>query len=258
MEAIHEGSLALPTMEIVQRQSAILEVDFVGGAAILIDKPKEWTSFDVVAKVRNTLGKRYGVKRFKVGHAGTLDPLATGLLILCTGKGTKKIEGFQMQEKAYLATIKLGAITKTYDAEAEEEEQVDATHIPQKEVEIAMQNFVGTIDQYPPIYSAIKVKGKALYKYARKGEAVEIKSRSVTIHSFHLEEFNYPYITASISCSKGTYIRSLAHDLGKTLGCGAYLSDLVRTGIGTYSLEDALSLPVLIQQLTDESQSNNR
>ena len=245
-------------MEIVQRESTVLDVDFAAGAAILIDKPKEWTSFDVVAKVRNTLGRKYGVKRFKVGHAGTLDPLATGLLILCTGKGTKQIDSFQVQEKEYLATIKLGASTKTYDAEVEEENLVDASHLQQDDIELAIQQFRGTIDQYPPIYSAIKVKGKALYKYARKGQTVEIKSRSVTIYSFQIEEYNYPYIKASISCSKGTYIRSLAHDLGKSLGCGGYLSDLVRTGIGAYSLSDALSLPALIEQLTDESHSNNR
>ena len=169
-----------------------------------------------------------------------------------------RIESFQLQEKEYLATIKLGATTKTYDAEADEENLVDASHLQQSEIESAVQQFRGTIDQYPPIYSAIKVKGKALYKYARKGQSVEIKSRSVTINSFQIEEYKYPYITASISCSKGTYVRSLAHDLGKVLGCGGYLSDLVRTGIGTYSLSDALSLPVLIEQLTDESHSNNR
>jgi tRNA pseudouridine55 synthase len=245
-------------MQIITSATDINQVDFPSGAAILIDKPKEWTSFDVVAKVRNTLGKRLGIRRFKVGHAGTLDPLATGLLIVCTGKGTKKIEGFQSLEKGYLATIKLGAMTKTYDSEAEEENVVDASHITKDEVEQVMQQFIGPINQIPPIYSAIKVKGKALYKYARRGETVELKPRPVTIHNITIEEYNSPYIKAIVECSKGTYIRSLAHDIGKALGCGGYLSDLVRTSIGIHSLTDAVSLPVLIQQLTDESPSENR
>ncbi len=245
-------------MQIITSHTDISQIDFPAGAAILIDKPKEWTSFDVVAKVRNTLGKRLGIRKFKVGHAGTLDPLATGLLIVCTGKGTKKIESFQSLEKGYMATIKLGAVTKTYDAEAEEEDVVNASHVTQEEIEHAIQRFIGPINQLPPIYSAIKVKGKALYKYARKGETVELKPRPVTIHDMTIDEYAYPYIKATVTCSKGTYIRSLAHDLGQALGCGGYLSDLIRTSIGVHSLTDAVSLPVLIQQLTDESASEDR
>jgi len=245
-------------MQIIKTDTDINQVDFPSGAAILIDKPKEWTSFDVVAKIRNTLGRRLGVRRIKVGHAGTLDPLATGLLIVCTGKGTKKIEGFQSLEKGYAATIKLGAVTKTYDAEAEEENKIDCSHITKEDIEREMQQFIGPINQLPPIYSAIKVKGKALYKYARKGETVELKPRPVTIHNITIQAYTYPYIKVNVDCSKGTYIRSLAYDLGEALGCGGYLSDLVRTNIGIYSLKDAVSLPVFIQQLTDESPSETR
>lgn len=240
-------------MEIVNSISSINSVDFLAGAAILIDKPREWTSFDVVAKVRNTLCKRYGVRKFKVGHAGTLDPLATGLLIVCTGKGTKQIESFQSLEKGYDARIKLGAVTKTYDAEADEEEIVDCAHITTENLQESMQKFMGDIQQIPPIYSAIKVKGKALYKYARRGETVELKARPVTIMEFNLSNFANPFVDTHVQCSKGTYIRSLAHDLGQDLECGAYLSDLRRTAIGEYSITDALSLPTLIDKLTDES-----
>lgn len=228
-------------------------LDFAAGAALLVDKPKDWTSFDVVAKIRNRLSRKLGVKRLKVGHAGTLDPLATGLLIICTGKATKQIESFQGLFKEYTGTIKLGATTKTYDAEGEEENITDCSLINEEKILNSIQQLTGIIQQRPPIFSALKVKGKALYKYARKGEEVEIKTREVTIHEFKVIRYDTPFITVHIRCSKGTYIRSLAHDLGQALGCGAYLADLRRTAIGEHSVAGALSIEEIISQLSDES-----
>lgn len=228
-------------------------LDFAAGTALLIDKPRDWTSFDVVAKIRNRLSRKLGVRRLKVGHAGTLDPLATGLLIICTGKATKQIESFQGLYKEYTGTIKLGATTKTYDAEGEEENIQDCTSIDEHEIRNAIQKFTGVIHQRPPIFSALKVKGKALYKYARKGEEVEIKTREVTIHEFNMMSYESPFIKVHVNCSKGTYIRSLAHDLGQELACGAYLSELRRTAIGEHSVLTALSVEEIISHLSDES-----
>ncbi len=243
------------TCPIITKDTALHDLDYLAGVGVLIDKPKDWTSFDVVAKLRNTTGKYLGVRKLKVGHAGTLDPLATGLLILCIGKATKQIEAFQGLPKSYLADMKLGAHTKTYDAEAEEEDVQAVDHLTQDDIEKEIATFRGEISQTPPIYSAIKVKGKALYKYARKGEEVVIKSRTVTIHDYTLKSCELPQIQCEIDCSKGTYIRSLAHDLGQQLGVGAYLSDLRRTAIGPYSVDDALSLPLFIEKLLDEELS---
>ena len=240
------------TCPIITKNSSLGDQDYLAGVAVLIDKPKNWTSFDVVAKLRNTVGKKLGIKKLKVGHAGTLDPLATGLLILCIGKATKQIEAFQGLPKCYLADMKLGAHTKTYDAEAQEEDIQAVDHITESIIENQIATFRGEILQTPPIYSAIKVKGKALYKYARKGEEVAIKSRTVVIHDYTLKSYNAPQMQCEISCSKGTYIRSLAHDLGQQLGVGAYLSDLRRTAIGAYSIDDALFLPSFIERLLDE------
>ena len=241
------------TCPIIDKLTFSPSVDFLGGAALLVDKPKDWTSFDVVAKLRNRIGKHLGVRKLKVGHAGTLDPLATGLLIICTGKATKQIEGFQGLYKQYTGTIKLGATTKTYDAEGEEENKCDCSAITEDQVKSAIQAFTGLITQRPPIFSALKVKGKALYKYARKGETVEIKTREVTVHEYTVLSFTNPFIEVQIKCSKGTYIRSLAHDLGQSLGCGAYLADLRRTAIGEHSVNEALSIEEIISQLSDES-----
>lgn len=242
-----------PNCPVIDTSNFTTDLDYLAGVAMLIDKPKDWTSFDVVAKLRNTIGKYLSVRKLKVGHAGTLDPLATGLLIVCVGKATKQIEGFQGLFKEYDARIKLGASTNTYDAEGEETDIKDASHIMMEDLELAVERFRGLISQKPPIYSAIKVKGKALYKYARRGETVEIKSREVTIHEYELLQFENPIIDARINCSKGTYIRSLAHDLGQTLGVGGYLADLRRTAIGQYSVANALSLPDIIQAFSDES-----
>jgi tRNA pseudouridine55 synthase len=210
-------------------------MDFLAGQVILFDKAKDWTSFDVVRKVRNT------IKIKKVGHAGTLDPLATGLLIICTGKATKQIEGIQGQEKEYVVDFKLGAVTASYDAELPEEEPKDASHISEDDIKEAMSHFTGDVVQVPPQYSAVKINGQPAYKAARKGKRVEIKPRTI-----HIYEFTYlglgegPYVhKALVRCSKGTYIRTLVHDLGQRLGVGAYIRELRRTRIGNYKVEDA-------------------
>lgn len=209
-------------------------MDFLAGQTLLFNKPKGWTSFDVVRKVRNLIRIK------KVGHAGTLDPLATGLLILCTGKHTKLIEGIQGQEKEYEVIFKLGATTPSYDAELPEENLLDASHITQAAVSEALPTFTGDIQQIPPIYSAVKVDGKRAYKSARKGLDVKLRPRFVTVYEFVLTDWGGPeYVTARIRCSKGTYIRSLVHDLGQVLGVGGYILELKRTRIGDNLLQDA-------------------
>lgn len=224
-------------------------MDFLAGQTLLFDKPKGWTSFDVVKKVRGTIRIK------KVGHAGTLDPLATGLLILCTGKHTKLIQGIQDAEKEYIATFKLGATTPSYDAEFPEENITDASHITREQVVEAMKAFVGPIEQVPPIFSAIKVDGQRAYKAARKGEALTLKSRRVHIYQFDLldQETTPGEYVVLIRCSKGTYIRSLAHDLGQSLGVGAYLSDLQRTRIGSYELKDAWQVEDFVTQIKNKA-----
>lgn len=209
-------------------------MNFLDGQTLLFNKPPGWTSFDVVKKVRNIIRVR------KVGHAGTLDPLATGLLILCTGKHTKLIETIQGQEKEYEVVFKLGATTASYDAEYPEENLIVATHITPERVIAALPAFVGEIEQTPPAFSAVKVAGKRAYESARKGEQVELKARKITIYEFSLMEWESPaHIKARVRCSKGTYIRSLVHDLGQALGVGAYMTGLVRTRTGDYKLADA-------------------
>ena len=220
--------------------------DFLTGQVLLINKPLGWTSFDVVNKIRYALRNYTGNKKIKVGHAGTLDPLATGLLIICTGKFTKRIDEYQGMPKSYRATIKLGAETPSYDAETQPSQTYDISHLNIEDVTTAMQNFVGELDQYPPIYSAIKQDGKKLYELARKGEEVELRARKVLVTKFELVENKWPEIVADIDCSKGTYIRSLAHDLGKALNAGGYLTGLVRTSIGEFNLREAQELDAFI------------
>lgn len=212
------------------------------GALFLVDKPLDWTSFDVVNKLRFALRKATGNKKIKVGHAGTLDPLATGLLLICCGKYTKQIDNLQAMTKEYTGTIKLGAVTPSFDAETEELNHQPFEHIQEEEIKKAAEQFLGEIEQVPPIYSAIKVEGKALYELARKGQEVEIKSRKIQILEFEITSVNLPYVDFRVTCSKGTYIRSLANDLGQTLGCGGYLTALRRTKIGVYCIEDAWNL----------------
>ncbi len=209
-------------------------MDFLEGQTLLFNKPKSWTSFDLVKKVRNT------VKIKKVGHAGTLDPLATGLLILCTGKHTKRITAIQDQEKEYVVTFKLGAVTASFDMEEEETDFKDASHITIDTLKENMSTFEGDIEQIPPAFSAVKVNGKRAYISARKGKEIILPPRKVSIYEFSLQEFSSTEaITALVRCSKGTYIRSLVHDLGQELGVGAYIRELCRTRIGEYSLTDA-------------------
>lgn len=209
---------------------------FESGQVLLIDKPLDWTSFDVVRKVRNL------IKIKKVGHAGTLDPLATGLLIVCTGKFTKKINEYMAKEKEYTGTITLGASTPTYDLESEPVEQKPFGHLTEEEIKKATNDFTGAIMQVPPIHSAIKINGKRVYELARKGKDVELEPRPVTIHAFEITSVNLPEVNFRIVCSTGTYIRSIANDFGKALGVGGYLSKLCRTRIGEFKLEDAMSM----------------
>ena len=215
---------------------------FLSGQIILIDKPLNWTSFQVVNKVRWLIKKNIGVKKIKVGHAGTLDPLATGLLILCCGKMTKEIEGFQGQEKTYSGTLELGATTPSYDLETEIDKTYPTEHINPALIEATKTQFMGEIDQYPPVFSALKKEGKRLYEYARKGEQVEIPSRKVKVSNFSIDTSALPQLSFEVSCSKGTYIRSLANDFGQALKSGAYLSSLCRERIGDFHLKSAMSM----------------
>lgn len=215
--------------------------DFQKGELILIDKPYTWTSFDVVKSVKGQARRITGIKRIKVGHAGTLDPLATGLLLICTGKKTKEIEGFQAQEKEYTGTIYLGATTPCFDLEQEVDKRFDISEITEEQVRNTTSQFLGEIEQIPPIFSAIKIDGKRAYEYARNNEEVKIKSKKISIYEFELTRIELPEIDFRIRCSKGTYIRSIARDFGLALNNGAYLTALRRTKIGDYSVEDAMT-----------------
>lgn len=225
-----------------------MSFSFEEGETLLFDKPLGWSSFDLVRKVRNIIRVK------KVGHAGTLDPLATGLMILCTGKHTKTIDGIQGQEKTYKVTFCLGATTPSYDAEFPPENIQDTAHITQAMVEAEMQHFVGEISQIPPQFSAVQVGGKRAYDLARKGETVELKARIVHVYQFELTEYQSPaHIVAIVKCSKGTYIRSLVHDLGQRLGVGAYMTGLVRTEIGNYQLQHAWTIEAFEKTVKGES-----
>lgn len=214
--------------------------DFLEGQIILLDKPLDWTSFQAVNKLKYKLKNEFNLpKKFKIGHAGTLDPRATGLLIVCTGKFTKKIQEIQDAPKEYLTEIKIGVQTESYDTEKPEILQQDYSHISEEFIKETLEQFVGEIDQKPPVFSAIKIYGNRAYDLARKGEEVEMKSRKTTIHYLKDIEIDLPFVRFAVGCSKGTYIRSLAHDIGQELGVGAYLTNLRRTKIGDYSVEDA-------------------
>jgi tRNA pseudouridine55 synthase len=223
--------------------------DYQNGQFLLIDKPLNWTSFQVVNKLRWEIRQRYSIKKIKVGHAGTLDPLATGLLILCTGKFTKKIETYQAQEKEYTGTITVGGTTPSYDLETEINEIFPIDHITETFIKETTEQFLGEIDQKPPIFSALKKDGRKLYEIARAGETVEIKTRKITISEFEITNVNLPHIDFRVVCSKGTYIRSLAYDFGKALNSGGHLSALRRTKIGNYSVEDSESIGGFIERL---------
>ena len=230
-------------MKLLLNPELTKQENFLAGQVILIDKPLEWTSFDVVKKVRGSIRIK------KVGHAGTLDPLASGLLILCTGKKTKSIEEFMGQEKEYTGTFTLGQTTPTYDLESEPEGKTDISFLTEDKIKSATQSFIGTIDQIPPIHSAIKVGGKRVYQLARKGEDVKLEPRKVQILEFDITEISLPNIKFRVVCSKGTYIRSLANDFGQLLGTGAYLSSLRRTRIGEFSVNDAYQLHTLVEMI---------
>lgn len=214
---------------------------FLEGQILLIDKPLTWSSFQAVNKIKYTLIKNLDLpKRFKIGHAGTLDPLATGLLIICTGKFTKRLSELQGQIKEYIGTITVGATTPSYDLETEINETFPTTHITAELIEQTKKQFIGTIEQFPPIFSAIKKDGKRLYEHARKGEEIEIQSRKIEISEFKITRIELPEIDFRVVCSKGTYIRSLAYDFGKALKSGAHLTALRRTKIGDFSVDNAV------------------
>ncbi len=225
------------------------DYDFLAGATLLVDKPRGWTSFDVVSKLRGRLRKLLGVRKIKVGHSGTLDPLATGLLIICTGKATKTLSGLQNLDKEYTGLITLGASTPSYDAETEVEEEFPVDHITEADLERVRLAFTGPQSQVPPMFSAIKVDGQPLYKKARKGEKMAIEPRQVIIHELEWLSVDLPEVRFRVRCSKGTYIRSLAHDIGKALESGGYLSELRRTKIGPYRIEEAWTLDELLAQI---------
>ena len=216
---------------------------------LLIDKPLKWTSFQVVNKLRWHIRQACDLKKIKVGHAGTLDPLATGLLIICTGKMTKQINTFQEQIKTYTGTLELGSTTPSYDLETEIDHRFTTDHITNNIIYETINEFRGEIDQFPPVFSALKKEGKRLYEFARAGENVEIKSRKVTIHNFEVLDIKNKAVDFCVTCSKGTYIRSLAHDFGKALKSGAHLTALRRTKIGSYSVENAASIEDFILTL---------
>jgi len=210
--------------------------EFQSGQVLLVDKPLDWTSFQVVNKVRWNIRKDHKVKKIKVGHAGTLDPLATGLLIICTGKKTKEIDSFQGQEKEYTGTFVLGATTPSFDLETEIDQTFPVNHITKENLQNTVEQLTGEITQYPPIFSAVKIDGKRAYESARKGEEVKTNPRIVTISKFEIDSSNFPAISFTIVCSKGTYIRTIAADFGKLLNNGAHLSSLRRERIGDFKV----------------------
>ena len=223
--------------------------DFLNGQILLIDKPIEWSSFQAVNALKWAIRKKFSLKKIKIGHAGTLDPLATGLLIICTGKFTKKIPELQGQVKEYTGTFTLGATTPSYDLETEVNGNFPIDHITDASIKDATTQFLGEIDQVPPIFSALKKDGKRLYELAREGKEVEIKSRKIEISEFEITRIDLPEVDFRVVCSKGTYIRSLAHDFGKALGSGAYLSELRRTKIGDFNVNNATSPNVFKENL---------
>ena len=226
-----------------------MENKFVEGEIILIDKPLTWTSFNVVKKINNLIKKRYNLDKLKVGHAGTLDPLATGLLVICTGKKTKEINVFQDSDKEYIATIEFGKTTPSYDLETKFDKEYASNHITLNLIKEKIKLFIGNIDQIPPLYSAKFVNGKRAYKIARKGIDMELKPSRVTIKEVEILEFNLPVLIVRILCSKGTYIRSFARDIGLAVNSGAYLKALKRTISGAYKIKDAQSIEEFQEKL---------
>lgn len=229
----------------------------MNGEILCFDKPLEWTSFDLVNKVRYMIKRKLGVKKFKIGHAGTLDPLATGVLIVCTGKATKRIEEFQYQTKEYVATLRLGATTPSFDLEQEIDAEYPTEHVTREMVEETLKSFLGEIQQIPPVYSAVKVNGKRAYDYARKGNEVELKPKLLVIDEIELLDCQLPYITIRVVCSKGTYIRALARDIGVALKSGAHLTSLRRTRVGEFKVENCISLEQFQNIVNEQEQINS-
>lgn len=229
------------------------------GEILSFNKPYEWTSFNVVAAVRNLLRKKLNTKKIKVGHAGTLDPLATGVLLVCTGKATKRIEELQAHTKEYVATLKIGATTPSFDKETEEDATYPTDHITRELLESTLKTFIGSIEQVPPTYSAVKVNGKRAYEFARTGRDVELKAKTLVIDEIELLSCNLPHeAVIRVVCSKGTYIRALARDIGIALGSGAYLTDLMRTRIGEYRLVDCMDIKDFPEWLDKQEIVNNQ
>lgn len=229
-------------------------MDFINGEIFVIDKPYRWTSFDAVKRIRGAVQRRLGLKKFKVGHAGTLDPLATGVLIVCTGRATKSIDTLQAGEKEYLATLRLGATTPSFDLEKEIDRHYPTAHITRQLVENTLERFRGAIMQVPPIFSAVKVDGKRAYKFARKGDEVELKAKPLEISQLEIVDFkdgDEMELTIRVVCSKGTYIRALARDIGEALDSGAHLTALRRTRVGQYSEKQALTIDEAIKKIEE-------
>lgn len=233
--------------KIITASNLPTDFDLRSGAMILMDKPMDWTSFDVVNKVRHAIRHHLKVKKFKVGHSGTLDPMATGLLLLCIGKYTKKLHDLTAANKSYSGTIKLGATTPSYDAESDEDKTFPTDHINDDKLEFAANSFVGGYDQIPPMFSAIKVDGQALYKLARRGESIKLKARSIFIDQFDLKPIKNNHVDFFCACGKGTYIRSLAYDLGQKVDSGAYLTSLRRESIEEYNVKDSLTIDQAVE-----------
>ncbi|NAS12693.1 tRNA pseudouridine(55) synthase TruB [Poritiphilus flavus] len=227
--------------------------DFLEGQILLIDKPLEWTSFQAVNAVRWAIRRAFNLKKIKVGHAGTLDPLATGLLLICTGKFTKRISELQGQNKEYTGTITLGATTPSYDLETEIDQRFPTDNISPEAIYQAAGQLTGTLEQLPPVFSALKKDGKRLYEYARDGKEVALKARTIEILSFEITAIQIPEVQFKVQCGKGTYIRSLAHDFGQILGCGAHLSELRRTKIGDYNVDNSLAPKDFSERLTTKN-----
>lgn len=232
-------------------------MNFVAGEIIGIDKPVGWTSFDAVKRLRGAIQRRMGVKKFKVGHAGTLDPLATGVLIICTGRATRKIEELQSGMKEYVAEITLGATTPSYDLETEIDATYPSEHITRELVESVLPRFIGHVMQVPPVFSAVKIDGKRAYSFARKGKEVELKAKPLEIRELEVIRFEPPVLTVRVLCSKGTYIRALARDLGEALESGAHLTGLRRTRVGEMTLDRCWSIDEALEHIANEPLEEN-
>ncbi|MFD2966169.1 tRNA pseudouridine(55) synthase TruB [Sphingobacterium bambusae] len=233
-------------------ETSLPAFQFAEGEVLLVDKPLTWTSFDVVGKLRNSMKPL----KIKVGHAGTLDPLATGLLIICTGKFTKRIDSFQAEDKEYTGIINLSGSTPSYDLETEIDQAFDYSQLREQDILDATQQFIGDVTQVPPAHSAIKINGERVYEKARRGEEVELKVRHIRISDFVIEKIDLPEVHFRITCSKGTYIRSIAHDFGKALGIGGHLSELRRTKSGNFDVKDAWDLQDLIEKIKLQKTTN--